>query len=93
MKTVEQARFEARMPQEQKELFEEAASLGGFKTLTDFVLTSARIHAEEIIERHHAILVSKKDKEIFFAALMHPPKPNAHLKKAAAIYKTALKKK
>jgi uncharacterized protein (DUF1778 family) len=93
MKTAEQTRFEARMPVEQKELFEEAASLGGFKTLTDFILTSANMYALQIIEKHNILLASKKDKAIFFSALMAPPKPNTQLKKAAALYKTDVSKK
>ncbi len=82
MKTLEKSRFDTRLPKEQKEYFEYAASLGGFRTLTDFVVHSAQVHASAIVEKHNTILTTKKDQEIFFNAIMQPPKPNANLKKA-----------
>ena len=36
--TVEQARFDARLPKEQKQFFEKAAFLGGYRNLKDFVV-------------------------------------------------------
>lgn len=83
MKTIEKARFDTRLTKEQKEYFEYAASLGGFRTLTEFVVFSAQQQANEIIEKHHSILASQKDREVFFEAMMNPPQPNDALKKAA----------
>lgn len=83
MKTIEKARFDTRLTKEQKEHFEYAASLGGFRTLTEFVVFSAQQQANEIIEKHHSILASQKDREIFFEAMMNPSQPNDALKKAA----------
>lgn len=34
----ESARFDARLPKEQKLLFEKAAQLGGYRNLTDFII-------------------------------------------------------
>jgi uncharacterized protein (DUF1778 family) len=82
MKTLEKSRFDTRLPKEQKEYFEYAANLGGFRTLTDFVIHSAQVQASSIVEKHNAILASKKDQEIFFKAIMQPSKPNVNLKKA-----------
>jgi uncharacterized protein (DUF1778 family) len=82
MKTLEKSRFDTRLPKEQKEYFEYAASLGGFRTLTDFVVHSAQVHASLIVEKHNTILATKKDQEIFFNAIMRPSKPNANLKNA-----------
>lgn len=82
MKTLEKSRFDTRLPKEQKEYFEYAANLGGFRTLTDFVIHSAQAQASSIVEKHNAILASKKDQEIFFNAIMQPSKPNTNLKKA-----------
>ena len=36
------ARFDAKIPKAQKELFEYAASLGGFRTLTDFIINAVQ---------------------------------------------------
>ncbi len=38
MKTIEKARFDTRLPKEQKEYFEYAANLGGFRNLTEFIV-------------------------------------------------------
>ncbi len=37
MPTSDHARFDARLPKAQKEFFEKAAFLGGFRSLTDFI--------------------------------------------------------
>lgn len=87
MRTVEKTRFDTRLPKEQKEFFEYAASLGGFRTLTEFVISSAQKQAKKIVEDHNKILASKKDQEIFFNALMNPEKPNENLKNAMTKYK------
>jgi len=87
MKTVVKDRFDARLPKEQKEFFEYAASLGGFRTLTEFVFFSAQEQAAKIIEEHKIILASKRDRDIFFSAIINPQKPNKKLESAALIYK------
>lgn len=87
MKSAEMARFDARITKEQKEFFEYAASLGGFRTLTEFFVFSANEKAKKIVEEHTAILSSKKDQQIFFDSMIHPPKANARLKRAAKRYK------
>lgn len=89
MKTLEKARFDTRLPKEQKELFEYAASLGGFRTLTEFVVFALQERAKMIIEEHDAILSSNRDKELFFKAIMNPTKPNLKLKNAASRFKNA----
>ena len=87
MKTAEKTRFDARLTKEQKELFEYAAALTGCRSLTEFMISSAQKEADEVIEKKQLRLVaSKRDQEIFFNALMNPPKPNAALKKALVRY-------
>ena len=83
----EKARFDAKIPKAQKQLFEYAASLGGFRTLTDFVINAVQEKANIIIKEHNTILASEKDREIFFDALMNPPGPNKKLRDAAERYK------
>ena len=84
MKTLEKSRFDTRLSKDQKEYFEYAANLGGFRTLTEFVIFSVQQQASNIVEKHNSILASKKDQEVFFNAIMHPPKPNTNLKKAVS---------
>jgi uncharacterized protein (DUF1778 family) len=86
MKTLEKARFDTKLPKEQKEFFEYAASIGGYRSLSEFIISSAINQARKIIDEHDKILASKKDREIFFNALMNPDKPNAELKNAYKLY-------
>lgn len=86
MDTQEKSRFDTRLSGKQKELFELAAQLGGYKTLSEFILSSAQQQADHILERHRQILVDEADRKIFFKALLQPPKPNANLKRAMARY-------
>jgi uncharacterized protein (DUF1778 family) len=92
MNTKEKTRFDTRLSKEQKDYLEYATRIGGFKSLSDFILSSANKHADQIIEQHKQILASKHDRDVFFHALLHPKKPNASLKKAAGRYKKAVGK-
>ena len=75
----EKARFDTRLSKEQKQFFERAAMLGGYRNLTDFVIATVQNKAKEIIEEREKIIASQKDKEIFFKSLINPPKPNNDL--------------
>jgi len=81
------ARFDARLPQEVKDLFERAASIKGFKSLSEFVIYYTSEAAHIIIEKHNQILASERDKNIFFDALVNAPKPNKTLSEASKRYK------
>lgn len=80
------ARFDGQLPAQQKQYFERAAEIGGFRTLTEFVFSSAQEKAEEIIKKHKKLLASEKDREIFFQTLLNPPLPNDKLSQAAKEY-------
>ena len=82
MRATESTRFDVRLPIEQKKIFEYVANLGGFRTLTEFIIYSVQKQASLIVEQHNAVLASKKDQKIFFNAIMNPQKPNSKLKKA-----------
>lgn len=82
----EQARFDARLPKEQKQFFERAAYLGGFRNLTDFVIIAAQEKAKEIIKEKEQIIASEKDSQIFFDAITNPRKPSEALKRALNDY-------
>ncbi|MDL5511067.1 DUF1778 domain-containing protein [Arenibacter sp. M-2] len=80
------ARFDTRWTTEQKEMFEHASSIGGFRSLSEFVFFAVQQRAEEIIEKHEQIISSRRDQEIFANALLNPPSPNSKLKRAAKRY-------
>ncbi len=85
-----QARFDARLTKNQKEFFELAARISGFKSLSEFVIHSTQQVATSIVEQHNTILATEQDKKIFFDNLINPPKPNKSLKEAAIHYKKQL---
>lgn len=82
----EQARFDARIPKELKEFFERAAYLGGFRSLTDFIILSAQEKAKEIINERDRIIASERDSQIFFDAITSPKQPSESLKNALKDY-------
>jgi len=86
------ARFDTRLSKEQKELFEYAAKLGGYRTLTEFVIHSAQEKARLIVQEHQEIIKSERDREIFFNALLNPEYPNQKLLQAAEQYTDYIKK-
>jgi uncharacterized protein (DUF1778 family) len=90
MRMPAMARFDTKLSKAQKELFEYAASIGGFRTLTEFIISSVQEKAKTIIEQHKTTLASERDMEIFFDALTRPEKPNKKLIAAAQRYKNAL---
>jgi uncharacterized protein (DUF1778 family) len=80
-------RFDTRLPKEQKVFFERAARLGGFRNLTEFVVTAANQKAKEIISERKRVIASEKDSEVFFNAVLSPKAPNSELLKAADEFK------
>ena len=79
-------RFDARLTKEQKEFFEYASKLGGFRSLTEFVLKAVQTKAEEIVDQHNKIIASKKDQEVFFDFVFKGVEPNKELKSALKAY-------
>lgn len=84
--TIEQARFDARLPKEQKQFFEKAAYLGGYRNLTDFVIRVVQEKAKEIIKEKEQVIASERDSQIFFEAITNPKKPSETLKNALNDY-------
>ncbi len=89
---IEKARFDTRITKEQKAFFEKAARLGGFRSLTDFVVLTVQKRAKEIILENERVLASQKDSEIFFNAITNPGKPNQKLTEAANEYEALFSK-
>lgn len=82
----EQARFDARLSKEQKQFFEKAAYLGGFRSLTDFVILTVQEKAKEIVKEKEQIIASERDSQVFFDAITKPKKPSETLKNALEDY-------
>jgi len=88
--TEKKARFDARISLEQKLLLEKATHIGGYKSLSDFVILAAQQRAKELIEENERTIVSKRDGEIFFDAVINPGNPNKKLLGTAESYKAKL---
>ncbi len=82
-------RFDARLSATDKRLLDRAAELSG-RSLTDFVLSSARDAALRTIERFEGMaLVDARDQAAFVDALLNPPTPNRRLRQAVRRYRKA----
>lgn len=86
------ARLNFRLPPEIKERIENAALVSGV-TVTDFAITALVNTAEEVLEKHHTRMLTKRDRDIFLEMLENPPQPNEALKKAVKGYKKRIVKK
>lgn len=83
---IKQARFELRLSENDKKIFEKACTISGYNTLASFILSMVKKQAHQIIDEHERILASAKDKEIFFEALLSTTPPNEKLKNAVKKY-------
>jgi uncharacterized protein (DUF1778 family) len=70
-----------RVDAETKRLVERAAALER-RSLTDFCLSALTEATRATITRHESLILSDRDRAAFFNALIHPPKPNARLRRA-----------
>ncbi len=56
-------------------------------SVSDFVLVHAVAAAERVIEAHEKVTLSATDWDVFYEALVNPPKPNEKLKEAVRRYR------
>jgi uncharacterized protein (DUF1778 family) len=74
------ATIHVRVPQQTRDLITTAAATVG-KTVTDFVLDSARQHAIDVLLDQRLFDLDADQHEAFMRVLNDPPQPNARLKK------------
>lgn len=74
-------RIEIRSSDEEKKMFEEAASLAHMD-LSEFIRFSAHFYAKSIRKEYELITLSKDEGIKFLKVLDNPPKPNQKLKDA-----------
>jgi len=84
--TAKTERLEARVPVFLKRIIQRAADLQG-RSLTDFVIASLDRSARETVREHEVMRLNAEDSIRVAKALIHPPAPNAVLKKAMALHK------
>lgn len=66
------ARFDTKMSASHKALLEEAARLKGFKSLSEYVITTAVANAKLVISEYRDVLYSVDDKERIMSILSEP---------------------
>jgi len=80
---VRQERLGFRVDEPTKALIERAAQLERRK-LTDFCMTALTEAARRTIAEHETIVLSERDRAVFFDTLVNPPAPNERLQRAFA---------
>ena len=78
------SRLGIRVDVQTKKMVARAAELER-RSLTDFCLTALTEAARRTIAQHETLVFSERDRQIFFDALIHPPKPNPRLRRAFEI--------
>jgi uncharacterized protein (DUF1778 family) len=87
--TARSERFDARLSAADKQLLDRAAELTG-RSLTEFVLGSAREAAQRTIERYEVmVLTDPRDQAAFVDAMLNSPAPNRRLRQAFQRYRRA----
>jgi uncharacterized protein (DUF1778 family) len=72
-----------RLDEETKGLIERAAYLSRRK-VSDFCVTALAETARRTIAEHESLVLSDRDRQAFFEALINPPAPNRRLVRALA---------
>lgn len=81
--TNDSARINLRTSADAKALIERAAALMG-TTVSSFMLQNAYEAARRVVAENDTLMLTQRDFEAFTAAIEHPPKPKAALRKLMA---------
>lgn len=81
-KPAKRHRLEARITDEQRELFQRAADLQG-RSLSDFVITTVHEKAVQTVESMEIIRLNARESLKMAEAIFNPREPNAKLRAAA----------
>lgn len=84
--TSKSQRINLRLDVAAKRKIEQAASLDG-RTVSGFILSSALESADDAIRAHEAMVLSRRDAEVFFDAILDPPPPGEALANAMREYR------
>jgi uncharacterized protein (DUF1778 family) len=89
---IEEARkrITARVSDQVRVTLEQAAELLG-STVNQFVVQTAYLEAQRVIEREMVIRLSQKDARKILSLIDHPPKPNQRLKDAVKAFKGSVR--
>ena len=80
------ARLDVRLPNQLKDIIQQAAELNG-QSVSDFVVSTLSETARRIVQRETLTVLSDRDREVFLKLLDADAKPNAALRQAARWYR------
>ena len=83
-------RITARVSDSVRVTLEQAAELLG-ATVNQFVVQTAYLEAQRVIERESVIRLSQKDARKVLSLIEKPPKPNLRLKEAVKAFKGSVR--
>jgi uncharacterized protein (DUF1778 family) len=83
---IKRGRMHLRLDDKTKRKLERAAAYEE-TSVTDFVLENAVAAADRVIDAREKIVLTAKDWDVFYDALLDPPPPNKKLKDAARRYR------
>ena len=83
-------RITARVSDSVRSTLEQAAELVG-ATVNQFVVQTAYLEAQRVIERESVIRLSQEDARQVLALLDNPPKPNKRLKEAVKTHRNTVR--
>jgi uncharacterized protein (DUF1778 family) len=88
MKTIHETKVERiqfRIDHDTKQTIERAAALAN-STVSAFAVNSVLNAARQIIREHEQIVLGQRDWEVFYDALVNPPKRTKRIQKAFAAH-------
>jgi uncharacterized protein (DUF1778 family) len=78
VKTEKMDRIDLRVTKDQKEILSRAAVLSGV-SMSSFLVSKALNEAKKVVSKSETIVLSGKDRDLFYSLLKNPPKPNQNL--------------
>jgi uncharacterized protein (DUF1778 family) len=81
-------RIELRVSSTDKQIFKRAQKISGDKSFSSFVVRIVKKKAEEIVAENDKIIITEKDRKVFFDAVFSNSEPNQSLISAAKRYKS-----
>ncbi len=79
-KTEKMDRIDLRVTRDQKQVLARAAVLSGL-SMSSFLLAKELYEAKKIVSKSESIVLSDRDRDMFYSLLQNPPKPNKNLVK------------
>ena len=80
VKSEKMDRIDLRVTKEQKEVLARAAVLSGV-SMSSFLVANALTEAKKLVAKSEVIVLSNRDRDLFYSILKQPPKPNKNLSK------------